>query len=519
MPSLPARRCSRNHSKPFASYVRHHLNFYRVHIIFFTFTPLIFSGILFACNGEFPIAYIDCLYNCVSAMTVCGLTTVNLSSLTPFQQVLLFIQMCLGSPVLVAWVMVYIRRSFFARKFRRIIKTEMARRVAAQVHAPVRVRVVPWWRRVGKALRFPRRTRLTSFDDLRLGEESPDREHGQFRLRPDMIRRMNDAPKLVDPSGWISEGQSESGGRARDDGRLGPQKSSVRGAGASGASVESSTRDGGESLRERHLSDPGTLHQSSASPLIRGARSFHRSQTINVASQSRSPSIARTQTVEFTSMPHPNRELNAVDRTSVDDQTDEGGDRDEKARSPGLSAEDGRRLRGGDEKMQWSVSGMCHSEPVCMHMQDVWGSICTCIYIPSPPLRTTSRLQERHTDRNLLTIALRLVASGGRAVREHRHVPEQTVGGQPWPCWHTGWPAGSAVDGRGSGAPHTAVHEHGRGSTQEGTGCGRRAFAHGYRAGIRRISGRREIGRFGNWELGADERAAPFRIKGGRRQE
>jgi hypothetical protein len=28
------------------------------------------------------------------------------------------------------------------------------------------------------------------------------------RLRPDMIRRVNDAPKLVDPSGWISEGQA-----------------------------------------------------------------------------------------------------------------------------------------------------------------------------------------------------------------------------------------------------------------------------------------------------------------------
>jgi hypothetical protein len=28
------------------------------------------------------------------------------------------------------------------------------------------------------------------------------------RLRPDMIRRVDGAPKLVDPSGWISEGQA-----------------------------------------------------------------------------------------------------------------------------------------------------------------------------------------------------------------------------------------------------------------------------------------------------------------------
>ncbi|KAJ2981595.1 hypothetical protein NUW54_g10849 [Trametes sanguinea] len=75
-----------------------------------TFTPLIFSGIFYASNGEFHIDYIDCLFNCVSAMTVCGLASVDLSSLTSFQQALLFIQMCLGSPVVVSWTMVFIRR-------------------------------------------------------------------------------------------------------------------------------------------------------------------------------------------------------------------------------------------------------------------------------------------------------------------------------------------------------------------------------------------------------------------------
>ena len=29
------------------------------------------------------------------------------------------------------------------------------------------------------------------------------------KLRPDMIRRMDDAPKLVNPSGWISEGHTD----------------------------------------------------------------------------------------------------------------------------------------------------------------------------------------------------------------------------------------------------------------------------------------------------------------------
>ena len=61
--------------------------------------PLIFSGIFYACNGRFHITYIDALYNSVSAMAVCGLTSVDLSSLTGWQQAILFIQMCLGNPV------------------------------------------------------------------------------------------------------------------------------------------------------------------------------------------------------------------------------------------------------------------------------------------------------------------------------------------------------------------------------------------------------------------------------------
>ena len=60
---------------------------------------MIFSAIFYASNGKVKISYIDSLFNSVSAMTVTGLTTVNMSSLTPWQQTILFLQMCLGSPV------------------------------------------------------------------------------------------------------------------------------------------------------------------------------------------------------------------------------------------------------------------------------------------------------------------------------------------------------------------------------------------------------------------------------------
>jgi hypothetical protein len=81
------------HWRPFA-YARQHLNFFRVHVLALcvfilesqrrnlyaipcsTFTPLIFSAIFYASNGDYHISYIDALFNCVSAMTVCGLATV-----------------------------------------------------------------------------------------------------------------------------------------------------------------------------------------------------------------------------------------------------------------------------------------------------------------------------------------------------------------------------------------------------------------------------------------------------------
>lgn len=111
--------------------MQRNLNFFRIHLIIFTITPLLSSLILYLSNGENRISYIDALFNCVSAMSVCGLATIDLSSLTPWQQVILFLQMCVGSPVVASWVMVYIRRRYFVKKFQHIIK-------AASVNSQIR---------------------------------------------------------------------------------------------------------------------------------------------------------------------------------------------------------------------------------------------------------------------------------------------------------------------------------------------------------------------------------------------
>ncbi|KAG1861717.1 cation transport protein-domain-containing protein [Suillus subalutaceus] len=188
-----------------------HLNFFRMHVIFFTLTPLIFSGFFYVSNGRYPVAYIDALYNSVSAMTMCGLTTVNLSQLTAWQQVLLFIQMCIGNPVIVSWVMVYTRRHYFAKTLDHIIGVEAARQATIRAEQQITAASAYEGNSVGSkggwSRRFFRRkTGLsTVLEDSASGHPRTTLKDSAKKLRPDMIRRMDGQPKPVNPSGRIIE--------------------------------------------------------------------------------------------------------------------------------------------------------------------------------------------------------------------------------------------------------------------------------------------------------------------------
>lgn len=104
-------------SSPFFRFIIRESNFYRTHLFVFTFVPLVCSAIFWGVNGntleletsviapernplgENPVSYIDSLFLCYSSMTVTGLTTVNLSTVTPLQQFILFVLMWAGDIV------------------------------------------------------------------------------------------------------------------------------------------------------------------------------------------------------------------------------------------------------------------------------------------------------------------------------------------------------------------------------------------------------------------------------------
>ena len=103
--------------------------------------------------------------------------------------------------------MVYFRREIFASKFRHVVEAEMSRRGSQKGHAPVDVRIEPWGKRWAEFVVKPKLgTVVEATHSSDSGEERGRSLAG--RLRPDMIRRMDDAPKLINPSGFISEGHT-----------------------------------------------------------------------------------------------------------------------------------------------------------------------------------------------------------------------------------------------------------------------------------------------------------------------
>ncbi|THV06206.1 hypothetical protein K435DRAFT_773402 [Dendrothele bispora CBS 962.96] len=268
--------------------IRKHLNFYRIHILTFTFTPLIFSAIFYASNGQTHISYVDSLFLSVSAMTVCGLATVDLSSLTPWQQVILFIQMCLGSPVVVSWVTVYLRKHYFEKKFEHVIQASLSQAIDEEQ--------IGFSRTFTNLFRRREKSNPPSDDDAEERSEK-EKKTGLKKLRTDMIRRVDDAPKLVNPSGWISEGD-----------RIQMKRTSTIRSNADPnrhlSFAEPSPEQNSSQVvivpaRSRRLSDPGTPSRPSTPPNT--AVPMHRFDTVGPSSRA---TFGRTQTVEFsTSLP------------------------------------------------------------------------------------------------------------------------------------------------------------------------------------------------------------------------
>lgn len=110
------------------------LNFITLHYAYFIVVVLLTSVIFWgSSNPPHSISYTDSLFLTVSAMTEAGLNTVNLSQMTTWQQVLLFLLILFGGAIWVSIWTVAFRLHVFESRFQDIVKAEKARRTGSSL--------------------------------------------------------------------------------------------------------------------------------------------------------------------------------------------------------------------------------------------------------------------------------------------------------------------------------------------------------------------------------------------------
>ncbi|KAL8761102.1 MAG: hypothetical protein Q9184_002753 [Pyrenodesmia sp. 2 TL-2023] len=100
-------------------------NFITLHYAYFIGVSLLASVIFWGSSTSTKhVSYTDSLFLVVSAMTMTGLNTVNLSEINTFQQIILFFLLLLGSTITVSIVVVFVRLKAFERRFETIVEEE-----------------------------------------------------------------------------------------------------------------------------------------------------------------------------------------------------------------------------------------------------------------------------------------------------------------------------------------------------------------------------------------------------------
>lgn len=119
------------------------VNYITVHYAYFILGTLLFSLIFWASSQPLHgVSFADSLFMVTSAFTNTGLNSVDISDLTTWQQVLLWLLLILGSPITVSFVTVVVRRHAFKRRFEMIVQNErdMQRRRSSASHGSIGIR-------------------------------------------------------------------------------------------------------------------------------------------------------------------------------------------------------------------------------------------------------------------------------------------------------------------------------------------------------------------------------------------
>ncbi|KDQ09512.1 hypothetical protein BOTBODRAFT_148102 [Botryobasidium botryosum FD-172 SS1] len=176
-------------------------NFYRIHVVAFILLPLIGSGIFYGANGEFPISFLDSLFMCYSAMTQTGLATVNMSTLTGFQQCILFILMMIGDTTVVSMVMILVRKYYFRTRCQTVVRTQpnIFHRTMSRISISSPVAIFPLHRTVtAGTTRAPATSKPTLIKDM---SDPPSKSlQGDAKQKPISDQKTGSNALIVPPN-------------------------------------------------------------------------------------------------------------------------------------------------------------------------------------------------------------------------------------------------------------------------------------------------------------------------------
>jgi hypothetical protein len=106
------------------------LNFITIHYTYFITMCLVTSVIFWGSSDPAKsISYTDSLFLVVSAMTEAGLNTVNLSQMTTWQQIMLWLLILIGSSIFVSIGTVLTRKRVFESRFKNIVTAQKVNRM------------------------------------------------------------------------------------------------------------------------------------------------------------------------------------------------------------------------------------------------------------------------------------------------------------------------------------------------------------------------------------------------------
>lgn len=185
------RRVWQRATRPISFFLVNYLNFFRIHMLYIVLTPFITSAIMYGSNTkDYHLPYIDCLFLCVSSITVTGLVSVPVSNLTLWQQIILFVHMCTGNLIVVSMTMVLVRRHLFRKRFDNLVKYD--------VRARKRVMDVEEKLRIERAEDLERIRGWFGMHHEKAVSGAPKKRQ---KLSASMVQRVDEPAVLVNPTG------------------------------------------------------------------------------------------------------------------------------------------------------------------------------------------------------------------------------------------------------------------------------------------------------------------------------